>query len=103
MMECTLIFPDDSNANDADIADLWNQGVNMDDWGFILIVPKDQVEEYDATDRDFVGGQWQDIPVKRVRPVNPTLERFEVGCCNNVWYLAKFRGKDVALLVTYHA
>ena len=104
-MNCQLFFPDSRDLTRQEIDDLWGQDVNLDDWDFMLIVPPDQVQEYDTTEDVYSPdtGRWRSVPCKALGPIEYALQRFEVGCCSNKWYRVTFRGQRVAMLVTYHA
>jgi hypothetical protein len=103
-MNCQLFFPDQSELTHTEIELLKDQGVDFDDWDFILVVPKDQVEKIEEAGREWKDGDWIDVHINRLRPIGCyTLSRFEIGCFSNKWYLVTFRGEQVAMLVAYHA
>lgn len=79
-----------------EIRDFWDQGVDMDDWDYMILAPVDILEEVDATD-------WDGKPIKRLVPKGYTFERLLTGCCHNKWYKATFRGIEYAVGVAYHA
>lgn len=85
-----------TNLDRAETDALWDQGVNMDDWDYILVLPVETIREVDSTD-------WEGKPCKEYEPTNLTVERLLTGCCANVFYKADFRGATVALGIAYHS
>lgn len=75
---------------------LWDQGVNMDDWDYILVLPLETIREVDATD-------WEGKPIREWEATDYTVERLLTGCCSNTFYKANFRGETVALGIAYHS
>jgi hypothetical protein len=101
---CQLFFPDSNDLSSKDYDNLRDQGVNFDDWDFVLVVPPDQVEKIEEAGREWKDGDWVDVHINRLRPIGCyALSRFEIGCYANRWYLVDFRGEQVAMLVAYHA
>lgn len=74
--------------DDSERAALRDQGVDMDDWDYMLVCPPEVASEttHDST-----------------VPDSYTLSRLLTGCCSNRWYRVKFRGRDVSLGIAYHA
>lgn len=85
------------NITDEEVKSLWNQGVCMDDWDYILVCPVDALEAYEHVD-EFEGGT-----LTKYRPKGSNLDRLLTGACDNYWYKINFRGQEVALGVAYHA
>lgn len=67
---------------------LWKQGVCLDDWDYLLVCPLDSVEKNNDGE---------------LQPKEYGLERMLTGCCHNTWYIATFRGNEVAIGVAYHS
>lgn len=78
-----------------DIKELWDQGVDMDDWDYFILVPVGCVEEIDSTD-------WEDKPIKKLVPKSYALGLL-IGGSENKWYKITFRGKEYAMGVACHA
>lgn len=91
-----------NNLDRKEIEYLWGQGVNCDDWDYMIMCAPENVEEVEAElnqwDRD-EGTTCKKVIQCRVNG----LSRLLTGCCDNTWYLINFRGKDVAIGVAYHA
>lgn len=87
----------DLTAKEAD--EFWAQGVCMDDWDYMILVenPDEVLATYQESDEE--PGEEQ----TRYTPKVYDFDRMLVGCCSNVWYRAKFRGKEYAIGVAYHA
>jgi hypothetical protein len=81
----TLIDTDDVDRGYID--ELWDQGVNLDDWDYLIIAPVDQIE--------WVGDEPEPA-------WNNPLGRLLTGCCANRWYKVQWDGQEVALGVAYH-
>jgi len=88
---CTIIDGYD-HITDKEVEYLWSQGVCLDDWDYMLLLPANCVRKSnDASgDSDYV-------------PTGYTIERLLTGCCSNTWYVVNFRGKRQAIGVAYHA
>jgi len=84
----TLIDGND-HITDAEIKELRNQGVNCDDWDYMLIGPPDILRTA------YLGPS---LVLK-----SHTIEQMMNGCFDNKWHLVEFRGKRVALGVAYHS
>ena len=65
--------------------ELWKQGVFLDDWDYILVLPLEAMDTVALV------------------PVSYQIERLLTGCCNNRWYTPVFRNKKVFMGVAYHA
>ena len=88
-----LIMPE--HITREEIEALWAQEVDMDDWDYIIVIPEDRVMEKEDTD-------WKGNPRKILVPEDYNIERLLRGS-DNRWYKATFRGKQVALGISYHA
>ena len=75
-----------------DIDALWDQGVNLDDWDYMLIVPADTLQEAQDMDGEecWLPRDWY-------------LGELLIGVFRNRWYKARFHGKVVGVGVAYHA
>lgn len=80
-----------------DIEALWDEGVNMDDWDYVLIVPAEALEI------DAALGNNEEPDKKYYAPKTYDLERLLTGVCDNRWYVVNFRGERVGVGVAYHA
>jgi len=81
---------------------LWDSGVNLDDWDYLLIVPESAL----STRED---GECRETSFSECRPpyygeagYTHDLARLLTGCCDNLWYTVAFRGKMVGMGVAYH-
>lgn len=81
------------------IDSLWEQDIDMDDWDYVLFVPKKYESEFEK-DEDSWRGQGR---LGTVRPKSCQVDRLMNGSCANVWYTCKFMGKQGILGVAYHA
>lgn len=79
--------------------ELWDKGVDLDDWDYAIIVPADELD-YDESYEDTESGRT--ILVKRYFPKNFNLERMTQSTCSTTWYKINFRDKDVGIGVVYH-
>jgi hypothetical protein len=80
--------------NEADGESFRSQGVNMDDWDYIVLAPVETIRpNTDSYDRDF----------PEYEQTEWTFDRIMVGCCSNSWYKATYRGAEYAVGVAYHA
>ena len=75
-----------------DIDALWNQGVNLDDWDYMLVVPADILEESEL-----------DSGEKDLQPQDWHIQQLLIGLCENKWYKVRFHGKTVGVGIAYHA
>lgn len=75
-----------------DIEALWDQGVVMEDWDYMLIVPADILQEAEDVDGETC---WL--------PQDWYLGKLLIGVFRNRWYKACFHGKVVGVGVAYHA
>ena len=88
-MMLLLLMPQDMTPEDCDA--FWAQGINMDDWDYLIMAPVDTL----AVNNDAQDGPYgQD---------NYFLERLLRGVCDNRWYKATYRGTEYALGIAYHA
>ncbi len=92
-----LHFVKEDDLTDEEVESLWQQGVNMDDWDYMLLGPTDlihAVKVRDAWDQSeamvFEGKDWW-------------LGNMLSGSSSNRWYRAKLRGKEWAMGIAYHA
>lgn len=84
----------------AEIDDLWTEGVDCDDWDYMVVCPPDVLKETEREEE----GDWDTAhTVPTWEPKDYSLGRILTGCCSNQWYKVKFRGKQVAIGVAYHA
>ncbi len=76
------------------LAALWDQGVNLDDWDYMLVVPASAL----ATNE---GGDTRPLDYGEVGYTHD-LECLLTGCYDNRWYVVAFRGSMVGIGVAYH-
>lgn len=88
-------FPDDVQQDAALIEDLWNAGVCMDDWDYLVIGPPEMLEEIDEKDGEALQ--------RGYGPRDYGVEQLLHGLCDNRWYRVTLRGQAFALGVAYHA
>ncbi len=83
-----------------DLKDFWAQDVCMDDWDYVVLAPVETISfRLEPRDKwDEPGPPWIEWEQNEY-----TFERIMVGCCNNKWYKAKFRGEEYAVGVAYHS
>lgn len=71
---------------------LWNQGVSMDDWDYLLFVPKEYEKHFSIDSEGELSPKWY------------SLEKLLQGSCTNKWYEVKdFVGREGFIGVAYHA
>ena len=73
------------------IEKLWKQGIDMDDWDYLLFVPAAYHTEF-VKDGD-----------GNIEPECFQLSRLLVGGCRNTWYEGKLYNKKGFIGVAYHA
>lgn len=88
-MIITLLTPNE--LTDADRESLWPQGVNLDDWDYLVLAPVGTL---------CVNNDDQDSPYGQD---DSTLEKLLTGACDNRWYKATFRGTEYALGIACYA
>jgi hypothetical protein len=100
-----IILHDDLTKEE--IEALWDLGVNMDDWDYMILADPDilEEEEVDTIEYNEIDGAWIPVERKKIRfyPKNWQMGRLLTGCCDNVWYKVEFRGEEMAIGVAYHA
>jgi hypothetical protein len=102
-----IILHDDLTKEEVDA--LWDLGVNMDDWDYMILADPDilEEEEVDTLESEYseAKGGWIQEERKKIRfyPKDWQMERLLTGCCDNVWYKVGFRGEEMAIGVAYHA
>lgn len=69
-----------------EIQALWDQGICMDDWDYLLLIDRDEM----VND----GDTWE--------PTYP-VERLLTGSCSNEWYVGTFREKECGIGIAYHS
>jgi len=89
-----IYFVKDENLTREDVEALWQQGVNMDDWDYMLFCPPEVVFKFE-TPNEYSEGEYgvKEWP----------LDKLLNGVCSNQWYRASFRGKEWAIGVAYHS
>jgi hypothetical protein len=90
-------FVKDDDLTKEDIESLWQQGVNMDDWDYMLLCPPDVVHEVKKRD-DWDHSEYTEFDCK-----DWWLDGMLRGCSSNRWYRANLRGKEWAIGIAYHA
>ncbi len=90
-----FVTPD--NLTNQDDESLWQQGVNTDDWDYMLLCPPDVVHEVKKYD------DWDKSEIIVFECKDWTLDRMLTGGSHNRWYRAKLRGKEWAIGIAYHA
>jgi len=63
---------------------LWDAGICMDDWDYLVVGPPDILDSQEE-------------------PLNYWHEQILRGCSSNRWYLVRLNGTQVAVGVAYHA
>ena len=86
----TLEMYDDDTLPDSIRAQLQTQGVDLDDWDYLVIAPREAVH-------------WQGQKRVGTCAADNWLSNVLNGCCSNLWYLIPIDGKHVAVGVAYHA
>ena len=94
-------FFDREMLSQKDIESLWAEGVDMDDWDYIILAPPSTLSVVVEEEYDYCAGHAK--TVARMVQNNYQLSRLLVGCCDNTWYTAKFRGRKYAIGVAYHS
>lgn len=72
---------------------LWDQGVDLDDWDYILAFEEPSK----------IAVQQEDEFNTYYAPKSYTVERLLTGCCINRWYKANLFGKPRMIGIAYHA
>jgi len=91
-MKIELLTSDDLTV--AENEALWDSGVNLDDWDYLLVVPESSLAIRE-------GGKYRP-PYYGEDGYTHDLARLLTGCCDNLWYIVAFRGKTVGMGVAYH-
>lgn len=78
------------------IDSLWDQDIDMDDWDYLLFIPKKFSKEFREC-ACHTEKKNERIPEKY------NLSRILTGSCRNVWYECTFKGKSGYLGIAYHA
>lgn len=74
------------------IAELWDQGVNMEDWDYMLF--------FEAVHNIELPRRFNKITLE---PRNDNIAGLLRGCCANHWYpVINFKGRKGVLGVAYH-
>lgn len=74
------------------IRDLWDQGINMDDWDYLLF--------FEATHTLKLPMEFHQITLS---PRNPNIERLLTGSYANKWWpIGNFQGRKGIIGVAYH-
>ena len=88
-MKFEFYEPDD--LDDDTVGDLWDLGVNMEDWDYMLF---------------FESVHTVKLPIEfnkiTLEPRNENIARLLSGSCSNVWYPINFKGRRGILGVAYH-
>ena len=85
-------FYDREGLGGEDIDDLWNQGVCMEDWDYVLFFEAKYKSEFPEG--------FDDISIE---PSNYNISRLLSGSSSNKWYpVDKFKGKKGIVGVAYH-
>lgn len=91
---------------DKEQSTLREQEVCLDDWDYMLIVyDVDQFQETEE-DREYYSAVTHKDELKKVKVYSPKLwhlDRLLTGCCSNIWYKIKWKGKFVMLGAAYHS
>jgi len=88
---------------DIEVRELWDRGVNCDDWDYMVLCHGDVLDERDVEEHD-----WETNKPKIVKYYTPkfeyrSLERLLTGCSHNIWYKVYFRGEKMAIGISYHS
>lgn len=79
------------------IDSLWEQVVDMDDWDYVLFVPKSFRDKFKRLEED-------DYSRGNLTPKSYEVEGLLHGCCHNAWYeVTDFKGRAGVLGVAYHS
>ena len=80
-----ILMPEDLTPKEIDALD--KQSVCMEDWDYMIVIDPAKLVKNDE-------GRWS--------VTDYTLERLLTGCCDNVWYKVKFRGRTCGIGIAYH-
>ncbi len=95
------IITDYNQLTETEVRELWDVGVCMDDWDYMIILPKEVLTGETVERIDYA--TMQSFKTVEYYPKDCDIERLLVGCCSNAWYKVKFRGILCAIGVAYHA
>ena len=90
-MNLEYFEPDDLDRSTIDR--LWDQGVNLDDWDYMLITYDVEAFTVVEVDEEVLG----------LAPISWSLGRLLTGCCSNIWYKITWRGEAAMVGVAYHS
>ena len=98
-------FFDREMLSQKDIESLWAEGVDMDDWDYVILAPLNTVSTVTREVHDYYADSYAGRTTTAIEVVqnNYQLSRMLVGCCSNTWYIATFRGRKYAIGVAYHS
>jgi len=103
-MNCILIFPEMNELSNDEKTYLSNQGVDLDDWDFMLFLPPGNLELVNVTKENWTEGEWVKTTTPTWQPKSDSpLHCLEIGHFRNTWKKIFFRGSDWDLLITHHA
>ena len=83
---------------------LWDAGVDMDDWDYVIFGPPEILVSREEEQRDWDSPDPLAVVKATVyTPHDYQIERLLQGCSDNTWYLIEWEGKQTAVGVAYHA
>ena len=90
-----LLFPPD--LTDDDRKSLRDQGVSMDDWDYIFLVPLDAIQRATPLFGDDDEEEWQPIDYQMDMHMLSARSAYETA-----WHKVDFRGKEQGIGLRYH-
>jgi hypothetical protein len=95
MVNLNFLLPKDITKEERDA--LWDAGVDMDDWDYMLIIP----------DKEITTTKWTNHPDTPPNhgPLNYWLEHYLLDASwrrKTEWYRVEFRGEQVGMGIAYH-
>lgn len=93
---CTIITGY-KNVTTEEVKDLWDKGVDLDDWDYIIVLPPETLKESSII--NFYTKEKETMFEQKI----DRLDRLLTGSCADTWYKVEFRGELRALGVAYHA
>jgi len=90
-------YYEENDLTSEEIDSLWGQGVNLDDWDYML---------FHEVEGAFEKIEWLDTHyfTTHLTANENTVGRLLTGCCSNEWYqVGNFKGRKGLLGVAYHA
>lgn len=89
-MNIILLTPDE--ITDKDVQSFWDQGVCMDDWDYMFLLPSDTEMITTCYDNEMV-----------MEPINYTIQRLLNGSCENRWYMGFYKEEPCVIGIAYHS